>query len=87
MKPPTEWFIYCQRERTELYPHATRKAIVAGPYPSREAADARHMAAVRAVEQQVRGGRVLLVLDVGRMRGRGRYAARAIGHRLGGTET
>jgi len=47
----TEWFVYTQRERTEIYAGATRRQLIAGPYATREAADAQHYPAVAALEK------------------------------------
>mgnify|MGYP001569184792 CR=1 FL=1 len=48
----TEWFVWCQRDRTTN----VQRAIVAGPYATQEEATAAHWPAVNAVETSVRGG-------------------------------
>jgi len=47
----TEWFVYTQRERTECYPRATRRQLIAGPYETCEAADKQHYRAIAALEK------------------------------------
>lgn len=48
----TEWFIWTRKDRRPT----SQKVIVAGPYPSMAAANARHYVAVKAVEDSVKDG-------------------------------
>lgn len=51
MSTHTEWFLWADRDDGTY-----RRAIVAGPYATQAAADAKRMDAIRAVEEHMAGG-------------------------------